>query len=171
MRRFGQTNLPVLRFGTPARLSRSALALSAAGATLMTAVSPASASALGYGKVGSFCYEVKGIQLCAPGATIGHLIQVQGRTITREEASVQDILGGDTAGGKWCNWRIDWSYADTDNRTYQVSKGPTENSCTFITSVGRIDKAKRTLKHYGKACAVFYASGVKRGSQCHNIIE
>jgi uncharacterized membrane protein len=147
------------------------LAASTAAATLLAAASPASASAVGYGKVGSFCYSVKGVNLCAPGATIGHFIQGRGRTITRQEASVQDVFGGDTGGGKWCNWRIDWRYADADGRTYLRSNGEMHYSCSFVTSVGRVDSSRRTLKHYGKACAEFFASGEKRGSQCHNIIK
>lgn len=151
--------------------TRLTISLGAAGVTLAAAVSPAVASAVGYGKVGSFCYEVRGVQLCAPAATIGHVVQGQGRVITREEASVQDVLGGDTGGGKWCNWRIDWRYVDTDGRVYQVSKGPTHNDCTWLTSVGRVDRTKRTLKHYGKACAAFFAGGRQRGAQCHNVVE
>ena len=150
---------------------RLLIAMSTAAVTLVSAASPASASAVGYGKIGSFCFDVKGVQVCAPAATIGHLIQGHGRKVTREEASVQDVFGGDTGGGKWCNWRIDWRYADVEGKTYLRNRGPVHNSCTFLTSVGRVDTSKRTLKHYGKACAEFFASGRKRGSQCHDIIK
>lgn len=152
-------------------VTQAALAASTAVATVISFSTPASATAVGYGKVGSFCFDVKGLQLCAPGATIGHVIKGSGRTITREEASVQDILGGDTGGGKWCNWHIDWRYSDADGKTYLIRPGSMHHSCTFMTAVGRVDDSRRTLKHYGKACADFFASGEKRGTQCHNIVE
>ncbi|MFI2302808.1 hypothetical protein ACH5AL_28770 [Actinacidiphila glaucinigra] len=152
--------------------ARQWVALTSTAVTaLVAAASPASATAVGYGKVGSFCFDVKGVQLCAPGATIGHVIKGNGLSITREEASVQDIFGADSAGGKWCNWRIDWRYSDTDGKTYLIRRGPMHQSCTFMKSVGRVDDSRRTLKHYGKACADFFASGQKRGTQCHNIVK
>ncbi|MQY15787.1 hypothetical protein SRB5_59780 [Streptomyces sp. RB5] len=137
----------------------------------LTFASPADASAVGYAKVDKFCYEAGGHNLCLPTTTLGHFIRGSGRTITREEASVQDTFGGDTAGGKWCNWRIDWRYADTAGRTYRIVKGPMHHSCGGLTSIGRVDKRKKTLKHYGKACAAFYAGNQVRAVQCHNIVK
>ncbi|MEU4090844.1 hypothetical protein [Streptomyces sp. NPDC026673] len=152
-------------------VSQVALATSTAVATVISFSTPASASAVGYGKVTGFCFDAKGVELCLPTTSIGHFIQGSGRTITRQEASVQDTLGGDTAGGRWCNWHIDWRYSDTDGRTYLVSKGQVHQSCADLSSMGRIDTTRRTLKHYGKACADFFAAGAKRGTQCHNIIK
>lgn len=145
--------------------------LLAAAGMVVTVAGPAAASAVGYAKVAAFCQEFRGTEVCAPVTTLGHFIQGSGKRITREEASVQDALGADTAGGKWCNWRIDWRYSDTEGRTYLVSKGPMHTECDWLGSIGRIDKTKRTLKHYGKACADFYAGGSKRASQCHYITK
>ncbi|MCH0540466.1 hypothetical protein I3F58_12970 [Streptomyces sp. MUM 203J] len=102
---------------------------------------------------------------------MGHFIQGAGKRITRQEASIQDSVGLDSAGRSWCNWRIDWRYSDTDGRTYQVSRGAIHHGCDGWNAIGRIDKAKRTLKHYGKACADFYVNGSKHASQCHYITK
>ncbi|WP_405724834.1 hypothetical protein OG607_19785 [Streptomyces sp. NBC_01537] len=150
---------------------RLLMVMSTVALTLAAAASPASASAVGYGKVAGYCFEAKGTQICLPSTTIGHFIKGSGRTITREEASIQDTLGADTAGGRWCNWRIDWRYSDTDGHTYLTSQGRVNHKCADVSSMGRIDTTRRTLKHYGKACADFYAGGARRGTQCHNIIE
>jgi hypothetical protein len=156
----------------PPLLLRRILTASLAGAaTALASLSPASATAVGFGKVGSFCYTVKGTGFCAPGATIGHIIRGHDRYITSEEASVQDVLGADTAGGHWCNWHIDWRYSNAEGHTYRISRGAVHASCAAMTSIGRTDHRHRTLEYYGKACADFYASGQRRGSQCHNIIK
>ncbi|MFF3562039.1 hypothetical protein ACFYXS_18520 [Streptomyces sp. NPDC002574] len=148
-----------------------ALVITSATALFISSTSPASASAIGYGKVAGYCFDMKGTQVCVPATTIGHFIQGSSRTITRQEASIQDTLGADTAGGRWCNWRIDWRYSDTDGRTYLTSRGPEHPKCAYMSSLGRIDTTRRTLKHYGKACADFIAGGTRRGTQCHNIID
>ncbi|MCS0634646.1 hypothetical protein NX801_03025 [Streptomyces sp. LP05-1] len=144
--------------------------LAAGGLIAMTA-EPAAASAVGYAKVVGVCYEFRGQNVCAPVTTLGHYIQGSGKRITRQEASVQDVAGGDTAGGKWCNWRIDWRYVDSNGRAYQVSRGKAHYRCDWLGSIGRVDKTRRTLKHYGKACADFHAGGKKRASQCHYITK
>jgi hypothetical protein len=106
-----------------------------------------------------------------PATTLGHFVRGSGRSITREEASVEDALGADTAGGHWCNWGIDWRYSDSNGRTYSTSKGPLHSRCTFHGAIGRIDETQHTLKHYSKACADFYVSGVGRAAQCHYITK
>ncbi|MER5882805.1 hypothetical protein ABT160_03155 [Streptomyces sp. NPDC001941] len=143
----------------------------AAVALVATAAGPAAASAVGYAKVVGFCQDFRGTTLCAPVTTLGHFVQGRGRTITRQEASVQDIAGGDSAGGRWCHWRIDWRYTDIEGRTYRVSKGPVHRRCDWLGSIGRVDRTKRTLKHYGKACADFHVAGERRASQCHYITK
>jgi hypothetical protein len=150
---------------------RAAVAASTVAATAVAFASPASATAVGYAKVVGFCFSAKDQQICLPATTLGHFVQGSGRRITREEASVQDSFGLDSAGGSWCNWHIDWRYSDTNGRTYLASRGPLNSKCTLHTSIGRVDTTRRTLKHYGKACADFYVSGTKRASQCHNITE
>ncbi|MFE9254769.1 hypothetical protein [Streptomyces sp. NPDC006879] len=140
------------------------------GLMAMTA-QPAAASAVGYAKVIGFCHDFRGIEACVPLTTLGHYIKGSGRNITRQEASVQDAAGADSAGGRWCNWRIDWRYSDDKGRTYSTSKGASHYRCDWLESIGRIDKSRRTLKHYGKACADFYVGGAKRASQCHYITK
>ncbi|MFC7221259.1 hypothetical protein ACFQLX_24300 [Streptomyces polyrhachis] len=147
------------------------MAVLAAMATATAFASPAEASAVGYAKVDKFCYETAGRSICLPSTTLGHFIKGDGRTITRQEASVQDTLGADTAGGKWCNWRIDWRYATTSGKTYRVSKGTMHHSCGAWRAIGRVDRGTRTLRHYGKACAVFWAASKVRAVQCHHIVE
>jgi hypothetical protein len=154
-----------------ANLVRTLVATSTAAVTMVTFASSASASAVGYAKVVGFCFSAKDQQICLPATTLGHFVQGSGRRVTREEASIQDTFGADSAGGNWCNWRIDWRYSDTEGRTYLVSRGSLHSRCTIHTSIGRVDTSRRTLKHYGKACADFYVSGTRRASQCHNITK
>ncbi len=150
---------------------RYAQVLLAAAGLVATTTGPAAASAVGYAKVVGFCHAVRGAEMCVPLTTLGHFVQGKDKRVTRQEASIQDVFGADSAGGRWCNWRFDWRYSDTDGRTYLVSRGRTHHGCQTLSSIGRIDKTKRTLKHYGKACVDFYAGGAKRATQCHNIIK
>ncbi|MFG3494368.1 hypothetical protein [Streptomyces sp. NPDC047928] len=143
----------------------------AAAGLVATVAEPAAASAVGYAKVVGFCHGTKTAEICVPVTTLGHFVQGSGKKISRQEASIQDVFGADSAGGRWCNWHFDWRYSDTNGRTYLVSKGPIRNGCDMLQNIGRVDKQKRTLKHYGKACVDFYAGGAKRATQCHNIIK
>ena len=148
-------------------------AVSGLVASLLIAASAgtADASAVGYAKVSGFCFEAQGHEVCLPTITLGHFIKGDGRAVSRQEASVQDAVGADTTVLKSCNWRFDWRYSDTNGRTYLISKGTQHNSCAFGGSIGRIDKTKRTLKHYGKACVDFVINGKRRASQCHFITK
>ncbi|SFD62318.1 hypothetical protein [Streptomyces aidingensis] len=150
---------------------RSLLTAAAACALVIGTTTSAEASAVGYEKVSGFCFTMSGQTVCAPTATLGHYIKGDGRKIERQEASIQDVFGADTAGREWCNWRFDWRYADTNGKTYLIRKGKTHNGCSFWSSIGRVDNTTHTLKHYGKACAAFYASGKERAVQCHNITK
>ncbi|MEV5608419.1 hypothetical protein [Streptomyces sp. NPDC052225] len=163
----------MLRVAPPIiNLSRQILVSGTAAVLILAAgAGIADASAVGYAKVAGFCFEAQGQQVCLPTISLGHFIKGGGRSITRQEASVQDTLGADSSGLKWCNWRIDWRYSDTNGRTYLTSRGPLHSSCTWGASIGRVDKTKRTLKHYGKACADFFVSGKRRATQCHYITK
>ncbi|WP_165986237.1 hypothetical protein [Streptomyces sp. YIM 98790] len=152
------------------RLIRSMFTAATACAVFVAMSSSAEATAVGYTKVKGFCTSKAGTEICIPTITLGHYIKGSGRKVERQEASVQDVLGADTAGGSWCNWRIDFRYADTNGKTYLVRKGTTHNSCQW-SDVGRIDKKQHTLKHYGKACAAFIVDGKDVAVQCHNIIK
>ncbi|MFD3453747.1 hypothetical protein ACFWVC_16385 [Streptomyces sp. NPDC058691] len=130
-------------------VTQAALAASTAVATVISFSTPASATAVGYAKVVGFCFDAQGTQLCLPATTLGHFVQGSGRHIDRQEASVQDAFGIDSAGGAWCNWRIDYRYSDLNGRTYLVSRGQTHTRCTAHSSIGRVDRTHHTLKHYG----------------------
>ncbi len=152
-------------------VSQVALATSTAVATVISFSTPSSASAVGFAKVVGFCLDAKGQAVCLPTTTLGHFVRGSGRNVNRQEASVQDSFGMDSAGGNWCNWRIDWRYSDTNGRTYLISRGETHRKCTLHSSIGRVDTTHHTLKHYGKACADFFVAGTRRASQCHFITE
>lgn len=151
-------------------LFRTTASTFAAGALLLGTTPPAQASAVGYEKVKGFCIERDDRRLCIPTVTLGHYIKGKGRTIERQEASVQDVFGAETSGGEWCNWRIDFRYSDTDGKTYLIRKGKTHNTCQW-SDVGRIDTTSHTLKHYGKACAALVVGGTDVAVQCHNITK
>ncbi len=71
-------------------------------------------------------------------------------------------------GSGFCNWRIDFTYADTDNRTYRTSRGATHAQCKIDPMR---NNSPQTLPRYGKACAHPHVNGVRRVSQCHHITK
>lgn len=150
--------------GSPAQ-ARSA---PAAVQTAATDPGPVTQSAAGASWMNPFCFSFGGQNICVPTTMLVHVITGNGRTITNQEAEIQDSVGGGTAGGQFCNWRFDWKYYDTNGRNYLTSLGTTHHSCNEA-GVGRGTSADRTLAYYGRACAVFYVNGTERGRQCHNI--
>ncbi|MFF4274935.1 hypothetical protein [Streptomyces sp. NPDC001536] len=109
---------------------------------LQIAGGEAKASATGTTAVGTFDYDLRGAGV--------------------------DCMGLAATFSKFCNWRIDFTYADTGNRTYRTARGKTHNEC-------RRDPLRRnsaqTLPKYGKACARFYVNGKLRATQCHFITK
>ena len=152
------------------RLLSTAVTALAAGVMLVGTTTPAQASAIGYEKVKGFCIKAEGKKVCLPTVTLGQYIKGKGRKVERQEASVQDVIGAETGGGRWCNWRIDFRYSNTDGKTYLIRKGKTHNTCQW-SDVGRVDNTTHTLKHYGKACAALIVDGRDAAVQCHNIIK
>jgi hypothetical protein len=152
------------------RLFRTAVTVFAAGVMLVGSTTSAQASAIGYAKVKGFCMDRDGREICIPTVTLGHYIKGKGRKIERQEASVQDVIGAETGGGRYCNWRIDFRYSDTDGKTYLIRKGKTHTTCQW-SDIGRVDDTRHTLKHYGKACAALVVGGKDAAVQCHNIIK
>ena len=134
------------------------------------AIEPLSAS--GGAIVGAFCYTYKSVKICPVGSILFHRITGSGKNITYQEASLSDLLGNGTAGGNYCNWRIDWVYY-TDAVPpvlYRRDTGPTHNVCEgMFYEIGRKDSRNVTVAYYGSACAVFYVNGTERGRQCHSI--
>ncbi len=101
------------------------------------------------------------------GCFLTHSIEGSGRRITSQLAGV-DCVGIAATFSRFCNWRIDFAYADTDNRTYKTSRGVMHPEC-------KGDPLRRvkpqTLPKYGKACAKFFVNGKLRAVQCHYITK
>ncbi|MFB7777853.1 hypothetical protein [Streptomyces bauhiniae] len=149
-----------------ARGAAGALALAAVMA--LGTAGPASASAVGTATIGSFSYELHGVGVQVPvGCFLTHRIEGSGRRITDEFAGV-DCVGIAATFSRFCNWRIDFTYTDTDNRTYRTSRGATHNSCSGDPLR---HNAPQVLPKYGKACARFYVNGRQRASQCHSVVK
>ncbi|MGX1272412.1 hypothetical protein [Streptomyces phaeoluteigriseus] len=86
-----------------------------------------------------------------------------GKRIASELAGV-DCAGLAATFSRFCNWRIDFSYADTDNKSYRTSRGSTRPECKGDP----LRHAQpQTLPTYGKACAKFFVNGKLRAVQCH----
>ncbi|MDN3023482.1 DNRLRE domain-containing protein [Streptomyces sp. S.PB5] len=130
------------------------------------AVSPY--GAIGFQQMGSFAFDIFGVTIHVPvGCEIGHRIHGSGRKITDQAAWVgcDEFYGNFTRG--FCNWRLEFHYADTNGKTYKILKGTTHTTCS--RGPWRQIKTDRTLPHYGKACAQFVVTGKRRGVQCHYI--
>lgn len=127
----------------------------------------AHAGAIGSTTVATFDYQVGGVTMKIPtGCMFTHIIRGEGRKITYQNAGVDcGFVGALNAG--FCNWRIDFTYADINNRTYN-SPGKTHAECEIHPMR---DNAPQTLPRYGKACAHLNINGVRRVSQCHHITK
>jgi hypothetical protein len=148
--------------------SRLVMALAAACALVLTSSSVAQASAVGSTPVRTFRYSVGGMAMKVPtGCMFTHIIRGGGKKITCQNAGV-DCAFLAALGTGFCNWRIDFTYADINNKTYRTSRGRTHPEC-------KIDPMRsnspQTLPRYGKACAHLHVNGVRRVSQCHHITK
>ncbi|MEV7541328.1 hypothetical protein [Streptomyces sp. NPDC089915] len=153
------TKLPTLR-------ALAALATAAALAVLSPA--QAHASAIGSTPVATFDYQVGGVTMKVPtGCMFTHIIRGEGKKITYQNAGVDCGFVGALHSG-FCNWRIDFTYADTENKTYRTSRGKTHTECKINPLR---DNAPQTLPRYGKACASIHVNGVRRAGQCHHITK
>ncbi|MFD0317353.1 hypothetical protein [Streptomyces flavalbus] len=127
---------------------------------------PGHASATGTTPLGTFDYDLRGANVRVPtGCFLTHTIKGSGKRITTQFAGV-DCAGLAVTFTQFCNWRIDFAYADSDNRTYRTSRGATHHEC-IGNPLRKV--APQTLPKYGKACAKFYVNGKLRGVQCHYI--
>ncbi|MFJ4003037.1 hypothetical protein ACIPWL_06190 [Streptomyces sp. NPDC090023] len=151
------------------RTARRAVgALALAATTALGTAGTAQANAVGTTTIGSFAYELHGVGVQVPvGCFLTHRIEGSGRRVTDEFAGV-DCVGIAATFSRFCNWRIDFTYADTDNRTYRTSRGATHNNCSGDPLR---HAAPQVLPRYGKACARFYVNGRQRASQCHSIVK
>ncbi|MEV8595212.1 hypothetical protein [Streptomyces sp. NPDC052012] len=149
-------------------VARLTTALAAAGTLISTVPSAAHASAVGSAPIRTFEYSVGGATMKVPtGCMFTHIIRGSGRKISYQNAGVDCGFVGALNSG-FCNWRIDFAYADTNNRSYRISRGKTHREC-------KIDPMRsnspQTLPRYGKACAHLHVNGVRRVTQCHHITK
>ncbi|MFF4386242.1 hypothetical protein ACFY0G_05495 [Streptomyces sp. NPDC001552] len=147
---------------------RVTTALAAAVTLALLTPAQAHAGAFGSTPVATFDYQVGGATMSIPtGCMFTHIIRGDGKKITYQNAGVDcGFVGALNAG--FCNWRIDFTYADTDSKTYKTSRGKTHTECEIHPMR---DNAPQTLPRYGKACAHLHINGVRRVSQCHNITK
>ncbi|ALV36026.1 hypothetical protein [Streptomyces sp. CdTB01] len=150
------------------RFSRLATTLATAVTLAFASPVSAHATAIGSTSVRTFEYSVGGMTMKVPtGCMFTHIIRGSGREITYQNAGVDCAFVAALSSG-FCNWRIDFSYADTNNRTYRTSRGRTHNECKIDPMR---NNAPQRLPRYGKACAQLYVNGVRRVSQCHHITK
>ncbi|MFE9318940.1 hypothetical protein ACFYNV_28250 [Streptomyces albidoflavus] len=156
------------RFVAPQYVSRFITAMAVAGTLVLTSSSQALAGAAGSAAVQTFEYSVGGATMKVPtGCMFSHIIRGKGKKITYQNAGVDCAFVGALSSG-FCNWRIDFTYADTDNRTYRTSRGATHAQCKIDPMR---NNSPQTLPRYGKACAHPHVNGVRRVSQCHHITK
>ncbi|MFJ6075680.1 hypothetical protein ACIQFU_33435 [Streptomyces sp. NPDC093065] len=135
---------------------------------VLGAPGPVHASATGSTALGTFDYDLRGAGIRVPvGCFLTHTVEGSGKRITSQFAGV-DCAGLAATFSKFCNWRIDFSCADTDNRTYRTSRGATHAECDG-SPMRHV--APQTLPAYGKACAKFHVNGKLRAVQCHYITK
>ncbi|MFH8465123.1 hypothetical protein [Streptomyces sp. NPDC017991] len=148
--------------------SRLVIAATAACALVLTSPSVAQAGAVGSTPVRTFEYSVGGMTMKVPtGCLFTHIIRGGGKRITYQNAGV-DCAFVAALGSGFCNWRIDFTYGNTSNKTYRTSRGRTHPECKIDPMR---NNSPRTLPRYGKACAHLYVTGVRRVSQCHHITK
>ncbi|MFJ3668203.1 hypothetical protein ACIPSE_17365 [Streptomyces sp. NPDC090106] len=149
-------------------LTRLTAALAAAGALTLVAPTAAHATAIGSTPVRTFEYSVGGMTMKVPtGCMFTHAIRGSGKKITYQNAGVDCGFVAALSSG-FCNWRIDFTYADTNNRIYRTSRGKTHSECKIDPMR---NNSPQRLPRYGKACAHLSVSGVRRVSQCHHITK
>ncbi|NYV77808.1 hypothetical protein HW445_26295 [Streptomyces sp. UH6] len=96
-----------------------------------------------------------------------HIVRGGGRRISYQNAGVDCAFVGALNAG-FCNWRIDFAYANTNTNTkvYRTSRGRTHTEC-------RIDPMRsnspQKLPRYGKTCARLHVNGTRLASRCHHI--
>ncbi|CAL9418474.1 hypothetical protein [Streptomyces sp. enrichment culture] len=150
------------------RLSASFTVLALCALGSLGAAGPAHAGATGSSAIGTFSYEVRGATVTVPvGCFLTHSISGSGKRITGQMAGA-DCMGLAATFSRFCNWRIDFAFADTNGRTYLTSRGATHAECDGapLRRAGA-----RTLPTYGKACAKLHINGKLRATQCHYITK
>jgi hypothetical protein len=127
-------------------------------------------SAVSGGPIATFSYAVGGGTITVPtGCFWSQWIRGSGRKITYQDGSA-DCYPPASIYTKFCNWRVDFHYADTNGHTYSINKGKMHNSCAYGDLIRKRDK-DHTLPHYGKACAHLRVGGKRRAVTCIDIIR
>ena len=148
--------------------ARLATALATVAAVLLSGSPNAHAGAAGSTPVQTFEYSVGGMTMKIPtGCMFTRIIRGSGKKISYQNAGVDCAFVGALSSG-FCNWRIDFTYADTSNRTYRTSRGRTHSECKIDPMR---NNSPQTLPRYGKACARLFVTGVQRAGQCHHITK
>ncbi|MGD3111480.1 hypothetical protein [Streptomyces sp. YGL11-2] len=130
---------------------------------------PVLRSAAGSTAIGAFTYSAGGLTIKVPaGCFLTHAVSGKGLKINSQRAGV-DCVGPMALAAKFCNTRIEFHYADTNNKTYRVDKGPLNGSCKTGT-VPMLSKGAKTVKA-GKACAQLWVNGQRKAVQCHYITK
>ncbi|MYR45264.1 hypothetical protein [Streptomyces sp. SID5910] len=143
-------------------------AFSAAAVLAVGAPVQAHASATGSTALGTFDYDLRGAGVRVPvGCFLTHTVKGSGKRITSQFAGI-DCVGLASTFSHFCNWRIDFGYADTNNRTYRTSRGATHTECKGDPLR---EVPPQTLPKYGKTCAKFYVNGKLRAVQCHYVTK
>ncbi len=147
-------------------ITHFAITLLSAATLAMAPPAHTSVNAIGSTPVRTFAYTVGGIAMNIPtGCMFTHIVRGGGRRITYQNAGVDCAFAGALNSG-FCNWRIDFAYADTDNRVYRTSRGRVHTECRIDPMRGN---SPQTLPRYGKACARLHVNGTRLASQCHHI--
>ncbi|WP_237518604.1 hypothetical protein [Streptomyces sp. SID5910] len=149
-------------------LARLTASLVAAGGLIITIPSGASATAVGSTPIRTFDYSIGGVSMKVPtGCMFTHAVRGSGRKITYQNAGVDCAFVGALSSG-FCNWRIDFTYADTNNKTYRTSRGATHQECKIDPMR---NNSPQRLPRYGKTCAHLYVNSVRRAAQCHHVTK
>ncbi|MFJ5595645.1 hypothetical protein ACIQCG_38640 [Streptomyces noursei] len=130
---------------------------------------PVLRSAAGSTAIGAFTYSAGGLTIKVPaGCFLTHAVSGKGLKINSQRAGV-DCVGPMALAAKFCNTRIEFHYADTNNKTYRIDKGPLNGSCKTGT-VPMLSKGAKTVKA-GKTCAQLWINGQRKAVQCHYITK
>jgi len=145
------------------------LAIVVVVATLAFGAMPASASAWGTTPIHTFKYTVKGVTITVPtGCFLTHYINGKGRQVNYANVGT-DCAGPGYWWGGFCNYQFIYEFRNLSGFTYGSKYSPVYSSCKYNT-YHHFDFSESGLFEVGKACVVFVVGGVRRATQCHNIL-
>ncbi|MGH4033501.1 hypothetical protein ACQB60_31725 [Actinomycetota bacterium Odt1-20B] len=128
------------------------------------------ASATGSAALGVFSYSHGGVTIKVPsGCFLTHAIKGSGKKVNSQIAGI-DCVGVAALGSRFCNSRLEFHYADTSGKTYQIKRGPLRKTC-HTGSFPTYKLGAHTIPKHGKACAQFFVNGKRKAVQCHFITK